>query len=1237
MKVGQVYKNKNTNVVIPLSEPDIDGKALYVRFLMINDKINKVDQSVILNATGINNTAKAVQIFDNPNFKFEVIYQQILEKDLQSTYVNSSELALAVGDRYQYVGKSAEYTVLCFFMRIKNPKTQIFVPYPFGVKLADVISFVNGVVNTKQGIEQYLTGPAQGLTNDFQNRVKAIFFGTNNANSELAYWTIADPKLPKVIYIKQPKPKKKIQLSPVRVPQVQSTSSVYINAMPKVIDDTDEAVKNFNAVEIDIRSRSLLLDRFRYVVVTNSVLDDENAMRLFGGNAELSLVYVGNLEFQNKPTTGITFGMNLLRNSYGQFLQVRKSSSVHVYDIDKYLQLIDGNTAGTISAVDYTNTVRLDSQLNTPVVLNSAMMYFGAGNFIDVEKGMGKYGVGDEFDSTPKDPTLNYTGFVILYSFQVKNKKTELEIGYRCIDTTFLRQAVDTVNFSGDASSHQIYYMDILQSQLDEKLESGLYDNFVSHRETRLKIYEAYTQEVTTAPKGPAMDTFATFKEILGDQYDDDFLAVVAALDWQKINALRQKDPTTLDAIKQLIEQIYVDYLIEKDFTPTAKKNSTNAGEVNSAAFVYPIEDISKEFIIKRLEHINKAYLDREIFPLQLNDEPFPKMNLAEFGNLFMDVIGEKTLPQPLIWHEDRALVNLYINKSVEPAVNLSMYFARYSGDGDVKLEFKGIHDFGYSRTKGIEYTGSPERIWGYVNNYPQKYYAAYVMYWLSVYTLPVEMGHVLFISETKAKQVLPLKASQFALNELRYFNSLGLFPTPEMAVDYIKEIASDNDLTNINTDYFGNGFRFISNWFYSNTTSKASDYTKFGNIRIKTDQVRLYMFQNDARLFIKQLKDIDVDWGNPNAVYEPVVTTTTTKPPIKRTRQPKKPKLKFEEWKEPPSHFKELIEKAYDGIGALWLSNFVVNNEHCVFVNFVALEDGNNILQRYTRTVMQEDSLTLFNLLDFTDDSEVLIHQFQDDFSQAEIKLYEKINYPIGNIVFRLAIKLNTTQGAEFIEKFKALLQARIDANKVIVEVPKDFGVWIKSASYVINSDALSFQLRMAYGTDGIDLYNTIFSYKNDNYFYFSLLYQPRLVSNVTQVNAAKDLQAYAMIMGYSSLSTSFTTDYEQIFTDELTKGANSLNRNVRTLGVVIPKGEENSFIDGYYDYVKVKANQQVTPPAPPTPPPAPPTPPPAPPAPPKPKVVKPVKPAPVKPTPVKQTKVEKLSQKYDDLDIDF
>lgn len=1111
MKVGQVYKFQNTNVVIPLSEPDIDGKFLYVIFSMINDKINKVDQSVILNATGINNTAKAVQIFDNSNFLFTVNYQEILEKNLQSTYVNSSELALAVGDRYQYVGKPAEYTVLCFFMRIKNPKTQIFVPYPFGVKLADVISFVNGVVNTKQGIEQYLTGPAQGLTNDFQNRVKAIFFGTNNANSELAYWTIADPKLPKVIYLKQPKPKKKIQLTPVRVAKVQSTSNVYVNSIPRAVDDLDEALKNFNTVDIDIRSSSLLLDRFRYVVLNNYMYADENFNRLFGGgNAVLTLVYVGNLIDLTKPTTGITYGMDLLTNNYGQFFYVRKEQVIEVFDIDKYVELIDGNSNGTIGAVEILRTIRMDSQFDIPVVLNSAMMYFGAGNFIDVEKGMGKYGVGDEFHITPQDPSGMNMDFVILYSFQIKNKKTELEIGYRCIKKDFLREAADTVNFSGETNYQEVYYFDILQSQLDEKLESGLYDDFISHRETRLKIYEAYTQEVIISPNGPAVDTFATFKEILGDQYDDDFLAVVAALDWQKINALRQKDPTTLDAIKQLIEQIYVDYLIEKDYTPTAQKTTIGAGEVNGEAFVYPENDTTADFIVRRLEHINKAYLTDEIFPNQPNAEPFPKMDLAQYGDFVMDVIGEKTLDNSLLWHESKALINFIMNKGIEPAVNLSLYFQRYSGDGDVKLEFKNICDFGYSSTKGIE-TSDLLRHWGNVKNYPQKYYAAYVMYWLSAYTLPLEKGKdALFKSEAKAKQTLPLVASQFALNELRYFNSLGLFPTPEGAIEFIKEIFQNNfsiygNLADLDFDYFGRNFYFIKKWLYSNSISKVKSYQKFDNIIPKNTRIAQVLFSNDGKVFIEQLKAIDVDWGNPNAVYEPVVTTTTTTPPVKRTRQPKKPKLKFEEWKEPPSHFKELIDKAYDEHGVLYLSNFVYNNEHCVFVNFRAYYEGGNAP---FAKMMEQDAHLLFDLLDFVDDSEAFIFQFKDDFDKKEEALFQQINRAAPDLVFRLVIKLNTTQGAEFIEKFKALLAARIDANKVVTP--------------------------------------------------------------------------------------------------------------------------------------------PTPPPAPPTPPPVPPTPPPAPPRPPsppkppKPKVVKPVtpapvKPAPVKPAPVKQTKVEKLSQKYDDLDIDF
>jgi hypothetical protein len=123
-----------------------------------------------------------------------------------------------------------------------------------------------------------------------------------------------------------------------------------------------------------------------------------------------------------------------------------------------------------------------------------------------------------------------------------------------------------------------------------------------------------------------------------------------------------------------------------------------------------------------------------------------------------------------------------------------------------------------------------------------------------------------------------------------------------------------------------------------------------------------------------------------------------------------------------------------------------------------------------------------------------------------------------------------------------------------------------------------------------------------------------------------------YAVAQGYSRLSLSLINDYEQIFTDELTKGAASLNREFRTLGVVVPVSEEGKFIDGYYAYLQAQVAQPFVPPTPPTPP----TPPQPKREPVKPKPVPPPsKPEPVKPKPA--TKVDKLSKKYEDIDLDF
>jgi outer membrane biosynthesis protein TonB len=115
----------------------------------------------------------------------------------------------------------------------------------------------------------------------------------------------------------------------------------------------------------------------------------------------------------------------------------------------------------------------------------------------------------------------------------------------------------------------------------------------------------------------------------------------------------------------------------------------------------------------------------------------------------------------------------------------------------------------------------------------------------------------------------------------------------------------------------------------------------------------------------------------------------------------------------------------------------------------------------------------------------------------------------------------------------------------------------------------------------------------------------------------------------GYNGGSTRLITEFEEIFSNELEKGANALNRNTDLRGVIVPRSEENEFIDGYYEYLKATSPEPPTPPVQPTPPePAKPIEPTTP-KPPKPKVKKAIKP------PV--TKVEKLSKKYEDFDLDF
>ncbi len=1257
MKVGQVYRGKikNSILFIPLSEPDLDGNTLQLLVFAGSTKsINKVNQNGF-DVPDITTTKKAI---DNnyPDFTFS--YGQL--ENIESTYVPSNELPLSVGDKYQYIGKPAEYTVVTFFDRLKTANATSKIPYPFGVNLADVIAFVDGIINSKTGITPYLVGNGL-ITDDFRARLKSILLGNNNMNAELAYWSISEPKLAKVLYLKQSKPKKSITLQVKQKTKMATVTAGDMIADSMIVWPPNYAgLINFQTYPVNVRSGSLLLDKFRLTTGGTSYATN----RTYAETTFLQLVSVQKLFDNAGVISGFialeSIGDKVNDNLFGQSLNVNTSMFYQVGDIDRYTELTKNiNGSGTPYRIDFRNTSNLTVP-NNLVILNPVMMYLGGGQFTDVQGGIGKYGVGDEFSIFDNDEiTYGYTrdqDWTILYSRLTLNKKGEFEVVYHCIGMTYLRQACDDYNFSKPFnSSVKIQYFDILESTLDAKFASGTYGNFKSYREDREAIANAYLQgslSNTPKPSTPQIDEFAELKAILGDDFDDDFLAVVSGLDWGKIDKLRQKDPNALNTIKDLVQQIYVEYLLEKDFAIEPKAVQNTDGVKTKG---YYLGD--KEIIKRRLEALGD--IDEEFINntdgKSMDDPNFPSMTFQEFGRFFYDIVGDANLPTELIFNGDSGTGNLAISKGIEPAVNIQMQWNRYTSDGDVQLTAFG-KNFGYGRTMG---KGSGNLyLWGNVTNYPLKYYAAWVMYNIAVYLIDDDFSESLLFrgSAAKAKKSLPFKVTPWWLSQLRYFNSLGLFPTIDGAVDYICEI-QQLSLAELperaQRQYFiAQDTPTAKNMFYSASLSKTDSQDKFSNVEVDRNIDR-HLFENDAKVFKENLAKVDVDWGNPNAVYQPFTIGTPQVVKPKQTRQPKKPKLKFDGWQESPTTFKALIDEAYDNNGQLWFNYFEKGGERYAFINFINVSGTTG---KSYREMYNDLGYLVTTVLNFSVQSTELIKEFQDDFSKQEIDLYEKINYPLGNIVVRMAMKV-IGDGQEFINELRKLLEERIETNKkaVVPEVPKDFTQWEKAESYAISQDMLHDQLMLAYETDGIDLYYTNFDYNGDTYTYFNLFSQRRLVSNLTQVNAANDLQAYAMIQGYSQGSTTLITEHEDIFSNELTKGANSLNRIYRLLGVVVPRtyprSQEGEFIDGYYDYLKAQVAQRVVPPAPPVPPtpppvpPVPPTPPPAPPKPAKPAPPKPAKPAPPKPAkpvapkPPKPpvTKVEKLSKKYEDFDIDF
>lgn len=69
-----------------------------------------------------------------------------------------------------------------------------------------------------------------------------------------------------------------------------------------------------------------------------------------------------------------------------------------------------------------------------------------------------------------------------------------------------------------------------------------------------------YRYEVNTTTRDLSM-----FTAILGAQYEEEFLRMVAGLDWIKIGKAKNRNPEVVQALRNVIDDMYAEYLLEKD------------------------------------------------------------------------------------------------------------------------------------------------------------------------------------------------------------------------------------------------------------------------------------------------------------------------------------------------------------------------------------------------------------------------------------------------------------------------------------------------------------------------------------------------------------------------------------------------------------------------------------------------------------------------------------------------
>lgn len=83
-------------------------------------------------------------------------------------------------------------------------------------------------------------------------------------------------------------------------------------------------------------------------------------------------------------------------------------------------------------------------------------------------------------------------------------------------------------------------------------------------------LLKDFTVSFNPSRKPLSNEEYAEYRAMLGEEYSDDFFDLIDQLDWAKISELKKSIPEVLAVIKDILKEVYVEFLIEKRLNPPA-------------------------------------------------------------------------------------------------------------------------------------------------------------------------------------------------------------------------------------------------------------------------------------------------------------------------------------------------------------------------------------------------------------------------------------------------------------------------------------------------------------------------------------------------------------------------------------------------------------------------------------------------------------------------------------------